>query len=125
MLLILIRNIFLQNHYLYNLSKNASPFLTGIFRYSVFLNIYTIFLSPIHLPLIMLLNTPYSLWQCSRLSMQMIWMGCFVLMKYHAVSLCRIIRIMQIPVMTSISGLHRYIMLAQHNNVEILRIDFL
>ena len=71
------------------------------------------------------LNIPHRLWQCSCSPMQMIWMCCFMLMKYHAVPFFRIIRIMQIPIVSGISGLLRHIMLTQHNDVEILRINFL
>lgn len=76
--------------------------------------------SPTYLPLIMLLNIPYRLWQSPRSAVQVIRMGCFVLMEYHTVPFCRIICIMQIPVVPGISGLHRYIMFTQHNNVKIL-----
>lgn len=81
--------------------------------------------SPIHLPLIMFLDTPHRLWQCSCSAMQMIWMGCPMLMKYLTISFCRIIRIMQIPIMPGISGLDGHIMLTQQNDVEILGINFL
>lgn len=83
----------------------------------------TLLSSPIHLPLIMLLYTPYRLWQSSCSAMQVVWMGCLMFMEYHTVSLCWIIRIMQVPVMPGISGLNCHIMLTQHNDVEILRID--
>lgn len=46
-------------------------------------------------------------------------------MKDHAIPFCWITRIIQIPVVSSISGLLRHIILTQHDDVEILRIDFL
>lgn len=48
-----------------------------------------------------------------------------MLMKYHTVSFRWVIRIMKVPVMSSISGLYRHIMLAQQNDVEILGTDFI
>ena len=85
---------------------------------------FVLFSSP-HLPLIMLLNTPYRLWQCSCSPMQMIWMCCFMLMKYYTVPFYWIICIMQIPIVSGISGLYRHIMLTQQDNIKILWIDFL
>ena len=91
--------------------------------YRLFAN--TLLFSPIHLPLIMFPYTSHCLLQSSCAPMQMIWMGCFMLMKYHTVPFCRIICIMQIPVMSGISGLYRHIMLTQKNDVEILGTDFI
>ena len=91
--------------------------------YRLFAN--TLLFSPIHLPLIMFPYTSHCLLQSSCAPMQMIWMGCFMLMKYHTVPFCRIICIMQIPVMSGLSGLYRHIMLTQKNDVEILGTDFI
>ena len=106
-----------------NVMNRVSAFKRHIYLYYSITNLLSV--SPIQLPLIMPLNSLYRLWQCSCSSMQMIRMWCFMLMKYHAVPFFRIIRIMQIPIMFGISGLHRHIIFTQQDNIKILWIDCL
>lgn len=99
--------------------KNTAKLSLSELNFAVFL------FSSVHLLLIMLLDPPHCLWKSSCSAMQVIRMGCLMLMEYHTIPFCWVIRVMQIPIMPGILGLDGYIIIAQHNDVKILRIYFL
>ena len=73
----------------------------------------------------MSLNTSHCLVQSIRSAMLMIRALEEVLVKYDERLLCRILRTMQVPVMTRIPALNRDISIIHQNDIEVLRIDFL
>ena len=75
--------------------------------------------------LIMPLNASHRLVQSIRSAMLMIRTLEEMFMKYDERLLCRILRTMQVPVMTRIPALNRDISIIHQNDIEVLRIDFL
>ena len=71
------------------------------------------------------LYTSHRLVQSIRSAMLMIRALEEVLVKYDERLLCRILRTMQVPVMTRIPALNRDISIIHQNDIEVLRIDFL
>ena len=81
--------------------------------------------SPIHLPPVMPPDAPYRLPQSIRPAVLMVWMGGLMFVEYDHGSLLRILRIMQIPVMTGVPGHDRHIISIRGYDGEILRIQTL
>lgn len=79
--------------------------------------------SALHLPPVVTLYAPDSLLQTIRTTVLVIWMRCLMLMKYDACSRCRILRIMDEPVMPGIPAHNRYIKDIRKDDGEILRIQ--
>ena len=71
------------------------------------------------------LYTSHCLVQSIRSAMLMIRTPEEMFMKYDERLLCRILRTMQVPVMTRIPALNRDISIIHQNDIEVLRIDFL
>ena len=81
--------------------------------------------SSIHLPSVMPPDTPYRLPQGIRPAVLVVGMRSLVLMEDDHRSLLRILRIMQVPVMTGIPGHDRHIISICGDDGEILRIQAL
>ena len=81
--------------------------------------------SPVHLPPIMSPDAPYRLPQGVRPAMLVIRMRSLVLMEYDHRPLLRILRIMQIPVMTGIPGHDCHIISIRGYDIEIPRVQTL
>lgn len=73
----------------------------------------------------MSLNTSHRLIQSIRSAMLMIRALEEVLVKYDERLFCRILRTMQIPIMTSIPALNRNISIIHQNDIEVPRINLL
>ena len=71
------------------------------------------------------LNASHRLVQSIRSAMLMIRTLEEMFMKYDERLLCRILRTMQIPVMTRIPALNRDIPIIHQNDIEVPRINFL
>lgn len=71
------------------------------------------------------LYTPHCLVQSIRSAMLVIRALEEVLVKYDERLFCRILRTMQIPVMTRIPALNRDISIIHHNDIEVPRINLL
>ena len=70
-------------------------------------------------------DTSHRLIQCICSSMLVVRALEEMFMKYDERLLCRILRAMQVPVMTRIPALNRDISIIHQNDIEVLRIDFL
>ena len=79
--------------------------------------------SALHLPPVVALYAPDSLLQTIRTTVLVIWMRCLMLVEYDACSRCRILRIMDEPVMSCIPAHNRYIKGFCKDDGEILRIQ--
>ena len=79
--------------------------------------------SALHLPPVVALYAPDSLLQTIRTTVLVIWMRCLMLVEYDACSRCRILRIMDEPVMSCIPAHNRYIKGICKDDGEILRIQ--
>ena len=71
------------------------------------------------------LYTPHCLVQSIRSAMLMIRALEEVLVKYDERLFCRILRTMQIPIMTGVPTLNSDIPIIHQNDIEVPRIDFL
>ena len=71
------------------------------------------------------LNASHRLVQSIRSAMLMIRTLEEMFMKYDERLLCRILRTMQVPVMTRIPALNRDISIIHQNDIEVPRINFL
>ena len=87
-------------------------------------NAFVLF-SPTHLPPVMPLNALHRLLQTPCSAMLMIRVRCPVLMKYDAGSFSRILRIMDVPYMSGVSGHNGYIIITHCNNAKIAGIQSL
>ena len=74
---------------------------------------------PIHLPPIMTLNAFYRLAEAVAPAVLMIWMMEFMFVKYHARTRSRVLRTMQVPVVSGVTTLNRNIHLIRHHDIEI------
>lgn len=81
--------------------------------------------SSLQLPFIVLSDSSYCLPQRIRSTVLMIWMRSLVLMKYDHGPLARIFRIVQVPVVTGISGHDRHIIGIRSDDGKVCRIQAL
>ena len=82
-------------------------------------------MSSVHLPSIMVLNTPYRLPEAVPPAVLVIRIVEAMLVEDHARAFRRITGAVQVPVMTGISALNRHIRVIRHNDIEICRIYLL
>ena len=78
--------------------------------------------SALHLPPVVTLYAPDSLLQTISTTVLMIWMRCLMLVEYDTCSRCRILRIMDEPVMSGILAHNRNIEGICKDDGEVLRI---
>ena len=79
--------------------------------------------SALHMPPVVALYAPDSLLQTISTTVLMIWMRCLMLVEYDTCSRCRILRIMDEPVMSGIPAHNRYIKGICEDDGEVLRIQ--
>ena len=79
--------------------------------------------SALHLPPVVALYAPDSLLQTIRTTVLVIWMRCLMLVEYDACSRCRILRIMNEPIMAGVSAHHSHIKGICEDDGEVLRIQ--
>lgn len=79
--------------------------------------------SALHLPPVVTLYAPDSLLQTISTTVLMIWMRCLMLVEYDTCSRCRILRIMDEPVVPCIPAHNRHIKSICKYDGEILRIQ--
>lgn len=79
--------------------------------------------SALHLPPVVALYAPDSLLQTIRTTVLVIWMRCLMLVEYDACPRCRVLRIMNKPVMAGVSAHHCHIKGICEDDGEVIRIQ--
>ena len=102
--------------------------ILDLFRYRCFavclcIRFLSLRRSALHLPPVVALYAPDSLLQTICTTVLMIWMRRLMLVKYDACSRCRILRIMDKPIMTGIPAHNRYIKGICEDDGEVIRIQ--